>query len=473
MEEESDNHRHSPFFHIRNYIKLFSIFLGLPLTPVSKNYDEFKFLTVTESIKIVILVGSCLVLHIVPVWILYISIDYNYLSGYYKAFGVSKLDIFVAFSEYQSCLIISIVFFFYFFAKCTEKLNVLLASMKKLNYELETCGCTMDYVALKQQPRKIVFCSHLGRFANTCFATVMYFVFSKGYNLNGKQYTLVSNDGYTAIKLLPLLISNCIVTNSPFFSSTEFVVYYISNHLRKNVQMISTLVSKIGHESEEKRRNDTMVTIVNTQHNNSLEEDYDSNQKMQFSRTLDMPFKGLKVVSSFNETFSGIVLTVYVSTLGLITVSSYGLASIVLSFPRLNNQEAVTFAYLRGCWCFLIAAGNIHKILRLTQCSNSLQKSLIGLKNNLNDILYVSLNSVPSKPKQKEFESYRQKIWIFKQELQLINSPLSPFSAFDVSNRTLISAFATLITYLIVLIQFKISEFDNDLNLKNSNCTIS
>ena len=140
-----------------------------------------------------------------------------------------------------------------------------------------------------------------------------------------------------------------------------------------------------------------------------------------------MPFKGLKVISSFNETFSGIVLTVYVGTLGLITVSSYGLASIVLSFPRLNNQEAFTFAYLRGCWCFLIAAGNIHKLLRITQYSNSLQKSLLDLKNNLNDISNLCLDSEPSKLKEKENETYRQKIWIFKQELQLINSPLSPF----------------------------------------------
>ena len=471
MEEESDNHRHSPFFYIRNYMKWFHIFLGLPLTPVSKHYDEFTFLTVTESIKMVILLGTCLVLHIVPVWILYISIDYNYLSAYYKAFGVSKLDIFVAFVEYQSCLIISIVFFFYFFAKCTEKLNMLLASMKKLNNELETCGCTMDYVALKQQPRKIVFCSHLGRFTNTCFATVMYLVFSYGYNLNGKKYTLVSSDGYTAVKLLPILISNCIITNSPYFSSTEFILYYISNHLRNNVQMISTLVLKIGHENNVKRISGTMAPIVNTQHIKSLEEHDDSNQKMHLNRTLDMPFQGLKVISFFNDTFSGIVLTVYVSTLGLIAVSSYGLASIVLSFPRLNNQEAVTFAYLRGCWCFLIAAGNVHKLLRLTQYSNSLQKSLLDLKNNLNDILNGCLDSESSNLKEKENETYRQKIWIFKQELQLINSPLSPFSAFDVSNRTLISAFATIITYLIVLIQFKISEFDNDVDLKNCNCT--
>ena len=343
--------------------------------------------------------------------------------------------------------------------------------MKKLNYELETCGCTMDYVALKQQPRKMIFCSHLGRFTNTCFATVMYLVFSQGYNLNGKQYTLVSSDGYTAIKLLPILISNCIITNSPFFSSTEFIIHYITNHLRNNVQMISTLVLKIGHESNKKGINGTMVPIENTQHIKSLEEHNDSNQKIYLNKILDMPFKGLKVISSFNETFSGIVLTVYVGTLGLITVSSYGLASIILSFPRLNNQEAVTFAYLRGCWCFLIAAGNIHKLLRITQYSNSLQKSLLDLKNNLNDISNLCLDSEPSKLKEKENETYRQKIWIFKQELQLINSPLSPFSAFDVSNRTLISAFATIITYLIVLIQFKISEFDNNLDVKNCNCT--
>ena len=107
----------------------------------------------------------------------------------------------------------------------------------------------------------------------------------------------------------------------------------------------------------------------------------------------------------FDDTFAGIVLTVYVGTLALITVSSYGLASVVLSFSRMNIQEAVTFAYLRGSWCFLLAIGNSHKLLRLTKYSNALHTSLLELKNNLNDILNETLDSTSSGFNEKENRS--------------------------------------------------------------------
>ena len=48
---------------------------------------------------------------------------------------------------------------------------------------------------------------------------------------------------------------------------------------------------------------------------------------------------------------------------------------------------------------------------------------------------------------------------IMKQDLKdKAISPISPFSAFSLSNNTLIGTFATILTYLIVLIQFKAAE---------------
>ena len=38
------------------------------------------------------------------------------------------------------------------------------------------------------------------------------------------------------------------------------------------------------------------------------------------------------------------------------------------------------------------------------------------------------------------------------------SSPINPFAAFSLSNSTFIGAFATILTYLIVLIQFKASD---------------
>ena len=58
------------------------------------------------------------------------------------------------------------------------------------------------------------------------------------------------------------------------------------------------------------------------------------------------------------------------------------------------------------------------------------------------------------------------------------DSPITPLSAFSVSTSTLLSSFGTIITYLIVLLQFKVSEQSGDIQdgqehntTRNSNLT--
>ena len=94
------------------------------------------------------------------------------------------------------------------------------------------------------------------------------------------------------------------------------------------------------------------------------------------------------------------------------------------------------------------------------------------LKRNLNDILNYDYANDFVGYEHKLYKIYKTKITIFKEELRLMNSPLSPFNAFNVSNRTIISAFASITTYLIVLIQFKVSEFD-DTTHKYCNITLN
>ena len=201
MEEDCDYQRHSPFYHIRSYIKCFNIFLGFPLKPVSKTYDEFIFPSLVESIKFYLLLGTIFVLHLVTPFFLFMDVGYDYFSKYLDAFGVSKLDVFVAFGEYQCYMAISIVCFFYFLSRSAKKINFLLGSMKKMNSQLERLGSVVDYDKLKRKPRKLIFYSHFGRLSNTCFATLMYCFVSNGYMEGGKRYTLVDDDSLSLIHI--------------------------------------------------------------------------------------------------------------------------------------------------------------------------------------------------------------------------------------------------------------------------------
>ena len=67
-----------------------------------------------------------------------------------------------------------------------------------------------------------------------------------------------------------------------------------------------------------------------------------------------------------------------------------------------------------------------------------------------------------------EIQSLERKINLLKTFVDN-DSPISPFGYFSITGGTFLSAMATVLTYLIVLIQFKMAEVTND----NLNVTIS
>ena len=84
-----------------------------------------------------------------------------------------------------------------------------------------------------------------------------------------------------------------------------------------------------------------------------------------------------------------------------------------------------------------------------------------------------------AKCKLEEFKCRNQRVWnaemeLLKEDLSShLPCPISPYGAFGLSNGALPGTFATILTYLIVLIQFKASESSSSsLPSLNSNATI-
>ena len=422
--------------------------------------------------------GTIILLHSVSLVFLFKNIEYEYVLNYMEAFSVSTLDVFVAFGLYQLCTFTTILLYFYFYSRSAKQLNVLLNSMKIVNKKLGQHKCSVDYDKLKKYPRNMAIRSHVGRLVTSGLACTMWYFINMGYYKDEKRYSF-RKDIATPHILCAILISNCLIINSSLFTSTEFFILYLSKHLRCNVDTISGLLPKKCMrqlEVEQTLSFSENTLKVNERAEIDQEQDpidtinYEGVEKLD--NIFEMPLTMLKIISSFDETFSGIVLSLYASALILITSCLYGLASILISFSKLRSQESVIFAGLRGCWCLLIAADNAEKIIRLTKETNHLQNSLTMLKRNLNDILNYDYANDFVGYEHKLYKIYKTKITIFKEELRLMNSPLSPFNAFNVSNRTIISAFASITTYLIVLIQFKVSEFD-DTTHKYCNITLN
>ena len=107
--------------------------------------------------------------------------------------------------------------------------------------------------------------------------------------------------------------------------------------------------------------------------------------------------------------------------------------------------------------CFLLTFLSILRLSYYTKAGQYLATSMDGCVETLRDIQMNKLDDVNF-----------SRIKVIKQDLKDMSvSPITPFAAFSLSNSTLVGTFATILTYLIVLIQFKASENqDNDTILR-------
>ena len=98
--------------------------------------------------------------------------------------------------------------------------------------------------------------------------------------------------------------------------------------------------------------------------------------------------------------------------------------------------------------CFLLTFLSILRLLYYTKAGQYLATSMDECVETLRDIQMNKSDDVNF-----------SRIKVIKQDLKDMSvSPITPFAAFSLSNSTLVGMFATILTYLIVLIQFKASE---------------
>ena len=112
-----------------------------------------------------------------------------------------------------------------------------------------------------------------------------------------------------------------------------------------------------------------------------------------------------------------------------------------------NNMQGIQ-VYPMSAVCFLLTFLSVLRLLYYTKTGQHLANSMEECVETLSELQMNSYEDANS--------SYLK---ILKQEIKdKAKSPITPFSAFSLSNSTLIGTFATILTYLIVLVQFKAAE---------------
>lgn len=150
----------------------------------------------------------------------------------------------------------------------------------------------------------------------------------------------------------------------------------------------------------------------------------------------------LKITRKIDKSFEGIILNTYINCLIQATSTLYAGSSFFF-----NKLEGVQ-NYILTPFCFLLTFLSILRLLHYTKAGQYLATSMEECTETLKDIQMIS-------PDEMNFNCIK----VLKQDMKdKAASPINPFSAFSLSNSTLIGTFATILTYLIVLVQFKAAE---------------
>ena len=150
----------------------------------------------------------------------------------------------------------------------------------------------------------------------------------------------------------------------------------------------------------------------------------------------------LQATKNIDNILGGIILNTYITCLLLATTTLYAGSSVFF------NTAGVKVVYLFGVCCFLMTLQSVSRLIYHTNAGQYLASSMESCSETLNRIEQKRLIDIRSGYIKLLREDVKSKC----------KSPINPLSAFSLSNSTLIGTFATILTYLIVLIQFKAAE---------------
>ena len=147
----------------------------------------------------------------------------------------------------------------------------------------------------------------------------------------------------------------------------------------------------------------------------------------------------LEIVKEMNVSLTGILVNTYITCLIVATGTLYSSSTILF-------QKSL-FLILFSAANFCISLLTINRLIWMTGCGHSLSLSMKKCIHHL-ERFKVSKGGV-------DYDDFQ----LLKEELRYyMEAPITPLSAFSVSTSTLLGAFGTIVTYLIVLLQFKVSE---------------
>ena len=169
------------------------------------------------------------------------------------------------------------------------------------------------------------------------------------------------------------------------------------------------------------------------------------------NKIINYGFRLVEVVKTFDNTFAGMVTNTYFICILITTGAIYSSTSIFLG--QFQTSLLLFSASMLSVACLCIA-----RLIWITSFGQNLSNAMKECGYHLDRFKFYNN------------EMYEREIELLRRDVKYHSeSPITPFSCFSLSNNTLLGAFGTIITYLIVLLQFKVSEMSmNPMDVKNT-----
>ena len=175
-----------------------------------------------------------------------------------------------------------------------------------------------------------------------------------------------------------------------------------------------------------------------------IDKTWDNAKLMNEVKLISTGLSLMKIVRKIDGSFGGIILNTYINCVFL-SISTLYVSSSILFYKDQEGTEAMIFS---TCGCISIFLLCVLRLLYLTSSGQQLATTMKACSHALDKTKIETTK-----------EQHSNDLKLLKKDLNhYCHCPINPQSAFSLSNSTLIGTFATIITYLVVLIQFKSAE---------------
>ena len=433
---------YSPLFHVRSTLRILRVLSGFPILPTNSKWDNFAFIPSKEYPRLIIIV----ILFSIPINTL-LYFFRNDLNALTLMLNISKLDYFV---EICSHFILPFCFngiYFISFKNNTRSLNNIFVVMSNINYrQAHYHGSLNIHKSAKESVEQyILLFMMMGVLIAALFVIsgLIAFEFHDSEMLPNNYKALLAATLPTMILLGPI---------SHIVSSGDFIIVYLILYLTQNLVCLRTMIEdkiKIHRKSESISKTGEIGYRQSRQENHRKDPDEMVERHHELNIMLDIALDIGDAIEKVNICFSSMLFCCYGGNL-LIATSSFYLAVNCLFISPYSEMD-LSWG-LMSTVCFILYMGRLYA---LTTSGHGLGQEMTSLK--LIIMSFVSADNYDLKLKEGPKNNFFRKLDLLICILDN-NAPISPYGYFSVNGGSLLSALATIITYLIVLIQFKISE---------------